>query len=92
MAKRRGNSLTGAAWKGNTSDKSVKVLAHMRDKPVRKPAGKPSTTALQDVDQNAENAAHHPGLEDRGVMGGLLGVPAVNHMKAAIGLLNRKRA
>ena len=77
-------------------DESVRVLAHTRKKPARNAEGPERIIPgrKQNLgDQLADNA--FMGLRETGthspITGGLAGEPAVNHLKAAVGLLNRKR-
>ena len=74
---------------------SVQVAAHTRMKPVRNAEGPTRSTAQHDSEQIADNAFE--GLVDdtkskTAIVGGLAGCPPVNHLKAAIGLMNRRRA
>ena len=73
---------------------SVRVTAHERKRPVRNAIGPAPTTAQHTDEALADNAfgAHLEPKMDSGVTGGLAGEPRVNHLKAAVGLLNRKRA
>jgi len=76
---------------------SVKVTAHERKRPVRdRVARDVPTTAQHTVDDIADNAfgAHTGEFDEQNspaITGGLSGEPAVNHLKAAVGLLNRRR-
>ena len=74
---------------------SVKVLAHERKRPVRNAVGPAPTTAQhaygEDIADNAFRAHTEPAYGGSAVSG-LAGEPRVNHLKAAVGLLNRKRA
>lgn len=76
---------------------SVKVIAHERKRPARNAVGLAIPTGFMATDQLADNAferLNDDGATDssRALVGGLAGEPAVNHLKAAVGLLNRKRA
>ena len=77
------------------SNKSVRVLAHERKRPVRNAVGPAPTTAQhaydEDIADNAFGAHLEPKMEGSPISG-LAGEPRVNHLKAAVGLLNRKRA
>jgi len=66
---------------------SVVVTAHERRRPMRKVPAEPA-------DRLADNAfGLLPEMEESNsaITGGLAGEPAVNHLKAAVGLLNRRR-
>ena len=74
---------------------SVMVTAHERKRPARNLVARNVKTTAQHTDEAlADNAfgAHLEPKMDSGVTGGLAGEPRVNHLKAAVGLLNRKRA
>jgi len=86
MPKSRGNPFTGdapapkSAWKAKTSNKAVMVTAHARKRPVRS------------SESAADNAFEDHKMPDKPEMlHGLVGEPQVNHLKAAIGLMGRKR-
>lgn len=74
---------------------SVRVTAHERKRPVRNAVGPAPTTAQhaydEDIADNAFGAHLEPKMEGSPISG-LSGEPRVNHLKAAVGLLNRKRA
>jgi hypothetical protein len=73
---------------------SVKVTAHERKRPARNARGPADGLGQLVSDQLADNA--FLGLRDTtdspsAIVGGLEGCPPVNHLKAAIGLMSRKR-
>lgn len=76
--------------------KSVQVLAHTRRKPAKVAVARDVPTTAQHTNEmladNAFMGAGVDSLPDHGVANGLAGTPEVNHLKAAVGLLNRKRA
>ena len=92
MAKPSSNSKMISHPGKNTS---VRVEAHYRKKPARNAVGSAPTTAQHTSEQIADNAfGILPVMEETNspITGGLSGEPTVNHLKAAVGLLNRKRA
>jgi hypothetical protein len=75
---------------------SVKVTAHERRRPTRNAVGPDRSTAQRTTDLLAENAfgAGTTAFDEQdapAITGGLAGEPKVNHLKAAVGLLNRRR-
>ena len=72
---------------------AVRVIAHERKRPARNATGPVQSTAQLTTDQLADNAfmAVPESGRDSPSVNGLVGEPAVNHLKASIGLLNRKR-
>jgi hypothetical protein len=77
--------------------KSVQVLAHTRKLPARNRVALDVPTTAQHTQEmlsdNAFMGANVDALRDAGQpVSGISGEPAVNHLKAAVGLLRRKRA
>jgi hypothetical protein len=75
---------------------SVKVVAHERKRPARNMVGLAKTTAQHTSEEIADNAFRSGSREfdeqdAPAITGGLSGEPKVNHLKAAVGLLNRRR-
>ena len=74
---------------------SVMVTAHERKRPARNAVARDVKTTAQHTDEaiadNAFGAHLEPAMSGSSV-GGLSGEPKVNHLKAAVGLLNRRRA
>ncbi len=106
MAKKRGNPFTGdgpanrKAWSTGTlqGQDSVRVAAHERKRPVRAhlgPQKKEHAAMAQTVDERiVDNSFAGAGLESQAGpqnVTGLAGEPQINHLKAAVGLLNRRR-
>ena len=75
---------------------SVKVTAHERKRPARNQVARNVPTTAQHTDEqisdNVFGMLPEPEQNAPAITGGLSGEPAVNHLKAAVGLLNRKRA
>ena len=76
-------------------NESVRVTAHERKRPAKDAKGPARGLGQLSSDQIADNA--FLGLRDQtdspsAIVGGLGGAPAVNHLKAAIGLMKRRRA
>jgi hypothetical protein len=68
---------------------SVMVTAHERKRPARK-------MPVPASDEMADNAfgaqtSEFDAQDAPAIVGGLAGEPKVNHLKAAVGLLNRRR-
>lgn len=74
---------------------SVRVMAHTRKKPAKlHEARNVKTTAQHATSQLADNSfglMPEPEQDAPAITGGLAGEPAVNHLKAAVGLLRSKR-
>jgi hypothetical protein len=74
---------------------SVRVEAHYRKKPARNAVARDVPTTAQhtseQISDNAFGMLPEPEQNASAITGGLSGEPAVNHLKAAVGLLNRKR-
>ena len=66
---------------------SVMVTAHERKRPAKR-VPVPPTDVMAD---NAFSPVPEMRNENPAIKGGLRGEPVVNHLKAAVGLLNRKR-
>jgi hypothetical protein len=67
--------------------KPVKVLAHERKRPARRVPSPPSDLMAD----NAFMPVPEMQNDNAAITGGLVGEPKVNHLKAAVGLLNRRR-
>lgn len=97
MTKARGNpfasdgAMSRAAWKDKTTNEAVRVTAHMRKRPVRAHLG-PARGLGQNVEEKIVDNSFASGDFGPGPthVSGLDGETHVNHLKAAVGLLNRK--
>jgi hypothetical protein len=89
MKKRSTNAMM-VSHPGNAE--SVRVTAHERRKPTKNATG-PARTAQIVTDDLAENSKMSE-MPDRGILSGLRGPgeSEVNHLRAAVGLLNRRKA
>jgi len=89
MKKRSTNAMM-VSHPGNAE--SVRVTAHERRKTTKNATG-PARTAQIVTDDLAENSKMSE-MPDRGILSGLRGPgeSEVNHLKAAVGLLNRRKA
>ncbi len=87
--KKSGNASMMISHPGN--NESVRVISHMRKRPVKNATG-PARTAQIVTDDLAENSKMSE-MPDRGVLNGLRGPgqSEINHLSAAVGLLNRRR-
>jgi len=87
--KKSGNASMMVSHPGN--NESVRVISHMRKRPVKNAIG-PARTAQIVTDDLAENSKMSE-MPDRGVLNGLRGPgqSEINHLSAAVGLLNRRR-
>ena len=87
----RGNTGMMVSHPGDNT--SVKVLAHERRKPTRNAVGPARGLGQTVTDDLAENSKMTE-MPDRGVLSGLRGPgeSEVNHLRAAVGLLNRRKA
>jgi len=88
--KKRGNASMMVSHPGN--NESVRVISHMRKKPVKNATGPARGLGQTVTDDLAENSKVSE-MPDRGVLNGLRGPgqSEINHLSAAVGLLNRRR-
>ena len=88
--KKSGNASMMISHPGDST--SVRVISHMRKRPVKNAMGPARGLGQTVTDDLAENSKMSE-MPDRGVLNGLRGPgqSEINHLSAAVGLLNRRR-
>jgi len=86
------SASTGMMVSHPGNNESVRVISHMRKRPVKNATGPARGLGQTVTDDLAENSKMSE-MPDRGVLNGLRGPgqSEINHLSAAVGLLNRRR-